>query len=274
VDTPTIAADGRQAKRLSLPEQEERRRLGLCFNCNEPYTRGHNRVCKRIFYINGVDIATSEDVAAEDTPDAEAPVFSLHAVAGVPVSNTIHLQVLLAAASFIALIDTGSTHSFIGEAAAQRTGLPIVPRPWLTATVANGERISCPGVICQAPIFIDGMEFRVDLFVMPLAGCDLVLGTHWMATLGPIVWDFTDRTMAFQQEGRTVCWRGVAPPTAPALHATRTDDSLLDGLLTAFGDVFTEPTGLPPQARPRPRHCPKARRTSCGGPPLPVPGGP
>jgi hypothetical protein len=75
--------------------------------------------------------------------------------------------VLLAAASFIALIDTGSTHSFIREAAAQRTSLPIEPRPWLMATVANGERVSCPGVIRQAPILIDGMDFCVDLFVMP-----------------------------------------------------------------------------------------------------------
>ena len=85
---------------------------------------------------------------------------------------------LLAATSFVALIDTGSTHSFIGEAAARRTGLPIEPRPRLTATVANGERVSCPGVIRQAPILIDGMEFRVDPFVMPLAGYDVVLGTH------------------------------------------------------------------------------------------------
>ena len=173
------AMDGRPpVKRLSLPEQEERRRQGLCFNCNERYTRGHNRVCKRIFFINGVDIANAEDAAAEDAPDAEAPVFSLHAVAGVPICNTIQVQVLLAAASFVALIDTGSTHSFIGEAAARRTGLPIEPRPRLTATVANGERVSCPGVIRQAPILIDGMEFRVDPFVMPLAGYDVVLGTH------------------------------------------------------------------------------------------------
>ena len=89
-DAPVAAGDGRPLiKRLSLPEQEERRRQGLCFNCNERYTRGHNRVCKRIFFINGVDITTAEDAAAEDAPDAEALVFSLHAVAGVPICNTI-----------------------------------------------------------------------------------------------------------------------------------------------------------------------------------------
>jgi hypothetical protein len=133
-----------------------------------------------------------------DAPDTETPVFSLHAVAGVPICNTVQLQVVLDAATFVALIDTGWTHSFIGEAAAWRTGLRIEPRPRLTAAVANGERVSCPGVLRQALVIIDGMAFCVDLFVMPLAGYDVVLGTHWMATLGPIVWDFTARTMTFQ----------------------------------------------------------------------------
>jgi hypothetical protein len=70
-DTPVAAVDGRPpVKHLSLPEQEERRRQGLCLNCNERYTRGHNCICKRIFFINGVDIATAEDATAEDAPDA------------------------------------------------------------------------------------------------------------------------------------------------------------------------------------------------------------
>lgn len=86
---PAVMADGR--KRLSLQKQDERRRLGLCFNCNEKYTRGHNRVCKRIFYINGVDIEAADDVVAEDSPDTEMSVFSLHAVAGVAACNTIQL---------------------------------------------------------------------------------------------------------------------------------------------------------------------------------------
>jgi hypothetical protein len=121
----------------------------------------------------------------------------------VPVSNTVQLQVLLGTATFVALVDTGSTHSFIGEAAARHTGLHIEPRPRLTATVANGERVACPGVLRHAPVIINGMEFRIDLYVMPLAGYDVVLGTHWMATLGPIVWDLAARTMAFQQGATT-----------------------------------------------------------------------
>jgi hypothetical protein len=128
----------------------------------------------------------------------------------------------------------------------RRSGLTIESRPRLTATMANGECVACSGVLRQAPVDVGGMVFGIDLFVMPLAGYNIVLGTHWMATLGPIVWDFTARTMAFQWEGRDVCWRSVAPPSAPTLLATTADDTLINGLLHTFADVFTEPIGLPP----------------------------
>jgi hypothetical protein len=152
----------------------------------------------------------------------------------------------LGAAAFVALIDTVSTHSFIGEEATHRSGLTIEPRPCLTTTVANGERVSCPGVILQSPIVINSMQFHVDLFVMPLAGFDVVLGTHWMATLGPITWDLAARTISFQQDGRTICWQGV--PTAPRPQETVAvaAKSLLGNLLAVFSDLFGEPTSLPP----------------------------
>lgn len=44
-----------------------------------------------------------------------------------------------------------------------------------------------PSVLRQALVIIDGLTFCVDLFMMPLAGYDVVLDTHCMATLGPIV---------------------------------------------------------------------------------------
>lgn len=77
----------------------------------------------------------------------------------------------------IALLDTGSTLNFISEGAAQQTGLPIRSRPCLTATAANGERVSCTGVLRCAAFTIQGAPFAADLFVMPLAGYDVVLAS-------------------------------------------------------------------------------------------------
>lgn len=67
--------------------------------------------------------------------------------------------------------------------------------------MANGERISCAGVIRQAAVAIHGDTFHADLFVMPLAGFDMVLGTQWLATLGPVLWDFSAGTMTFHRQG-------------------------------------------------------------------------
>jgi hypothetical protein len=182
---PQIRGGANQAKRLSPEEQAKRRRLGLCYNCNEPYSRGHNRVCRRIFYMDGVELGAAAPADGEANQDA--PVFSLQAVAGMPICDTMQVRVTVGAVTFTALLDTESTHNFIAEAAASRTGLQAHSDPRLTATVANGERISCPDMFRQAPIAIAGEEFCVDLYIMPVAGYDLVLSTQWMVTLGPIV---------------------------------------------------------------------------------------
>ena len=185
----TITVEGRPVRRLTQAKQEEHRRLGLCYNCDEKFGRGHNPVCKRLFLLDSIIEDDTDDGAAadEDAVGEETPHFSLNAIAGVSFSDTMQIQVAVGAAVFTALLDSGSTHNFIAEDAALRTGLPLQRRPRLTATVANGERVSCPGVIRQAPLTIDNDTFRVDLFMMPLAGYDLVLGTQWLATLGPVL---------------------------------------------------------------------------------------
>ncbi|WVZ54253.1 hypothetical protein U9M48_005078 [Paspalum notatum var. saurae] len=247
---PVAAQQGRgegNQRRLTPDEMTERRRLGLCFNCNEKYTRGHNRFCRRIFFLEGVEIEDAADTAGDAEHDAEAPCFSLHAVAGVPMAGTMQLTVALGAASLVALLDSGSTHNFISEEAARRSGLPLRQRPRLTALVANGERVTCVGIIRDAPLLIDGDSFPADLYVMPLAGYDVVLTTRWVGELGPIVWDLGRRRMSFQRQGRPVSWTGVASPSVPALGVTTEASPLLEALLLSFGGLFADPVGLPPK---------------------------
>jgi hypothetical protein len=95
--TPTTSVEGRPIKRLNQAEQDERRRLGLCFNCDERYSRGHNKVCERLFFVDNIE--EEDDDAIEDTPNTKVPVFSLHVVAGVPVGSPILLWVALGATS-------------------------------------------------------------------------------------------------------------------------------------------------------------------------------
>jgi hypothetical protein len=119
-DTSTITVEGRPVKRLTQAEQEERRCLGLCYNCDEKFGRGHNRVCKRLFLL---DCAMEEDIdeavaGVELAQTEESLAFSLHAIAGVRATDTMQIDINLAGHPFIALLDSGSTHNFIFESAA------------------------------------------------------------------------------------------------------------------------------------------------------------
>jgi len=51
----TTVVAGRTVRRLSPSEVEERRRLDLCFNCNERYVRGHNHSCKKLFFLDAIE---------------------------------------------------------------------------------------------------------------------------------------------------------------------------------------------------------------------------
>jgi hypothetical protein len=55
--------------------------------------------------------------AAAPAAEGDAPCFSLQAIAGVPVVDTMQITVSLGPASLVALLDSGSTHNFISEAA-------------------------------------------------------------------------------------------------------------------------------------------------------------
>ena len=63
----TITVEGQPVKHLTQAKQEERRRLGLCYNYDEKFGRGHNRVCKRLFLLDG----TVEDDANVPKPSEE-----------------------------------------------------------------------------------------------------------------------------------------------------------------------------------------------------------
>jgi hypothetical protein len=112
--------------------------------------------------------------------------------------------------------------------------------------VANGKRITCAGVLRNAPLHVDGEAFPTDVFVMPLAGYDVILGTRWLGALGPIVWDLAARRMTFQRRGRTTTWAGAPGNKGPTVRTTTAGDTLVEALLDAFEEVFAAPTGLPP----------------------------
>lgn len=197
---PTPATvEGRHVRQLSQTEMEERRRLGLCFNCNEKFRRDHNRVCQHIFLIDLALEDDDADTSVEETIDDE-PQISMHAITGIRTGKTMQMRIHLGGVSLLAFLDSVSTHNFVAAEAAGRTSLHLHNGDKLHVTVANDDRVLCPGVYRGTLFSINDEAFYAGFFALPLAGYDVVLGTQWLTSLGPILWNFGTLTMSF--------WRG------------------------------------------------------------------
>ena len=253
-------------RRLTPAEQAERRRRGLCFNCDETYAPGH--VCHRLLYIAAddciVDEAASvedgaavaavqaEEQTAQEQPDANAFVVSLHALAGITTENTMLLPVEVNGERLVALLDTGSTHNFLRGDAMRRLGLSPMGGDQLRVTVANGDRLRCEGIARAVPIRIEGEDFLITCVGLDLGGFDLILGYDYLKTLGPILWDLAAKTMSFSRHDRRILWTGMGGADGTVQAAAVSNDNqqpLLDRLLQQHIAIFDEPRGLPP-ARP------------------------
>ena len=182
---------------------------------------------------------------SKDHKCATKGVFLLAALTGINTVDTLRLSVVVAGVQLQALVDTGSTHTFIHEEVARHLGLPMEYRPGISVKVANGERVTSPGVCKGTKIDIGKNTFLIDCFALGLDGFDIVLGVKWLKTLGPVSFDFGALWMAFWRDGLPVCLHGIGSDSQPTVAATSTDN-LMEVLLSDFADIFSEPRGLPP----------------------------
>ena len=208
---------------------QERRRQGLCYNCDEQYVRGH--VCPHLFYLESDDFIDEEGLPAMDgdaaTPltdsalpadgaTANALVVSVHALAGIRTNHTMLLPVTIKGERLLALLDTGSTHTFLQGAAMRRLGLAPQGGEQLRVTVANGDRVPYEGIARDVPVIISGETFPITCVGLALGCFDLILGVDFFGALGPLTWDFKGLTVAFQKGDRRVTWHCVGAPGAPS----------------------------------------------------------
>jgi transposase InsO family protein len=243
-------------RRLSPAEMTERRRQGLCYNCDEQYVRGHR--CPRLFYLEVADFVDDNPniLDAALPPEEDEPLITLNAITGIRTEDTMQLQTWFRNTELTALVDSGSTCNFISLTAARRIGISCGDAKGASVRVANGDRVVCSGLARAIAIRIGDEVFEIDCYAIPLACYDMVLGVPFLRALGPILWDFDGLCMAFWRHGRRVQWTGVGSarggvPAPGRLHMLHHDGpALLQRLLGSFADVFAAPVGLPP-----PREC-------------------
>jgi hypothetical protein len=111
-------------RRLTPTEMAAKREKGERFNCLEKISRAHLEMCpmKGLFLLE-------LDSAEPDELDNVQPLISLNAITGILAAEMMRLQVHLLDTVMDALVDSGSTHSFISLETASRLHLHPDYRP-------------------------------------------------------------------------------------------------------------------------------------------------
>ncbi|XP_026444472.1 uncharacterized protein LOC113344718 [Papaver somniferum] len=136
----------------------------------------------------GLCSSEQEDELIMDTEEAPAVEsdmeISLHALTGTVSADTIRIPGILHKKLISILIDTGSTNSFIDSSLAKEIQCLVTHTASLLVTVANGEKTISSGICSQLNWSMQGHKFCGDLRLIPLGGCDIVLGVDWLKNLG------------------------------------------------------------------------------------------
>ncbi|MCI33850.1 hypothetical protein A2U01_0055068, partial [Trifolium medium] len=93
----------------------------------------------------------------------------------------------------------------------------------LKVLVGNGQMLSAEGLIQQLPLHIQGQEVKVPVYLLHISGADVILGSTWLATLGPHVADYATLSLKFFQHGKfiTLQGEGQVEATPAQLHHFR-----------------------------------------------------
>lgn len=195
-------------KRLTREEMEDQHRKGLCFNCEEPFNRGHQ--CKKLFWIE----LTDDDGQGNDSTEDQFLEISLEAITSICNAQTMQLEEDWNGKQVLVSIDSGSTHSFVASHIVAQVQASMDRKDGLSIKVANREQVRSRGIFWGVSLKLEPNLITTDLFVLPLGGIDVVLGVNWLCTLGPTLWDFVRTQYVFHSTwaGNQITWASKPYP--------------------------------------------------------------
>lgn len=262
---------------------------GLCYNCDEKWNSSHRCKGRVLFFIADFEDPFFPEPSSLEKPPSPTveptqsfdpsslhPHISLHAMAGVPATDTFRLYGVVNHARVTILVDSGSTHNFVQPRVVKFFNLLMEDMMLLRVQMGNGSVLDCRQLCSSTTLLIQNHSFTVTLCVLPLSGVDIVLGVEWLRTLGLIITDYSSFTMQFTHLGQPITLRtDVQSNIEPALahqvkrmihtHSTSTlfhlsllpvsqpepsiDPvhliSAINKLLLKFSSLFHQPTTLP-----------------------------
>ncbi|GJX13302.1 reverse transcriptase [Tanacetum coccineum] len=181
------------------------------------------------------------------------------------------------------LVDCRATHNFLDVNVAKQVGCKTNKTYPLEVAVGGGRKL-ISNVVCENFEWqLQGETFYTNMMILPLRGCEMVLGIQWLATLGDIKCNFSKLRMEFMYKDKKMILRGTPKAAIQWLDGKNRDKEFegsanaellmfcvypntgvnlmnLEGqnkgeeiypelakVVDTFADVFSVPTELPPK---------------------------
>lgn len=260
---------GTLRRQLSPAEYEFRRKNRLCYKCDERHAFGQpcpNKHLQVLTVIDGCEVELYEEELIDTFQDEQGVItelmeLSFNAFLGVPSLTTTKLSGELGKLKVVVMLDSGATHNFIAPEVVKRAKLKTVQNEKLQIRLGTGVMVSGLGVCLMVSFTVDGVGFTTDFIALELGNVDVILGVHWLRTLGKCEMNWETHELSFTHQGRRVTFYGdstlqstlslcslVSPAdNSPSeVEPSQETPAVIQGLLQQFQDVFAIPTQLPP----------------------------
>jgi hypothetical protein len=206
--------------------------------------------------------------------------ISAEALHGIPGDTTLSVIAHIAGFQAVALIDTGSTNTFIDTQFVKRAQLEVQATATQKVLVAGGGELHSAGCIPNCTFKINKTAFSHDCKLLDLKGYDMVLGANWLKAHIPNYYDWDKRMVSITVKGEwCTLLDSTKPPKNPIISAANSSKLIAQGaeaflirlpltdkdgvttsqeqqhlpipatvkdIMELFSDIFTEPEGLPP----------------------------
>lgn len=257
---------------------------------------GHGKVCKankQIYLVAMEEEDGGEEEEEEyESPEGEVeyttppdspkgknknrgePEIAMHAISnGEKGATTLTLKVRMGQVTASALVDSGSTTTFISPALVRRAKLEIKNCESIPVRVANREFLYT-GAQCHQQVYsIQGEQFVTTFRVLEMKGYDIIFGCDWIRQYSPVSLNLKTKEMTVNKGGSVVVLSDVTVPARNFMISMHKMEKWIDQgmagavlymksvqkekeghgtlesiekVLANFEDVFEEPKMLPP----------------------------
>ncbi|CAH9072256.1 unnamed protein product [Cuscuta europaea] len=198
-------------KRLSLAERQAKLDKGECFMCDQKWSRNHKCSSQFLFLMGTDDEQADARIFTFDHSDdhtLSGDISSLNSMAGPGTQRSLWLKGELSGMVLNILIDGDSTQNFIRPSVAERSQLRLTEVQPFRVYIGNGDSLRFTYCCKQITLTLQGHQFVVDLYVLPIQGPDVVLGVQWLQELGKVTHDYSKLTMECYWHKKPIFLRG------------------------------------------------------------------